>query len=215
LTSNLSENPQKISGLSGMTLGAIFQAGATVVIGSIVGLIYGWKLALVGIAVIPFVFVAGYVRLRVVVMKDETNKQYHEDSAQMACEAAASIRTVAALTREKDCVDIYSRCLDIPLKKATRTSVYATATYALSQSMAFFAISLVFWYGSRLVANGEYSTTAFFVCLMSVTFGAIDAGELVLFIRKGRHVLTLCQDVLICARCLCRQRSCEEADPLA
>jgi ATP-binding cassette, subfamily B (MDR/TAP), member 1 len=183
LISNLSENPQKISGLAGMTLGAIVQAAATVVIGSIVGLIYGWKLALVGIAIIPFVFVAGYIRLRVVLLKDEANKRFHEDSAQIACEAAVAIRTIAALTRERDCVKIYSRCLDVPFKKAMRTSVFATATYAASQSMAFFAIALIFWYGSRLVANGEYSSTAFFVCLMSVTFGAMDAGESVLLIR--------------------------------
>lgn len=32
--------------------------------------------------------------------------------------------------------------------------------------MAFWVISLVFWYGSRLVADTEYSTKQFFICLM-------------------------------------------------
>lgn len=53
LTSNLSDQPQKISGLAGTTAGAIIQAVATVIGGMIIGLCYSWKLALVGIACIP------------------------------------------------------------------------------------------------------------------------------------------------------------------
>jgi ATP-binding cassette, subfamily B (MDR/TAP), member 1 len=173
----LSDNPQKIFGLAGITLGAIVQSIACLIGGIIIGLAYGPKLAAVGIATIPFVISAGYIRLRVVVLKDETNKKYHEQSAQMACEAAAAIRTVASLTREKDCRDIYSKSLEVPLKTATRASIFSTFTFAISQAMSFFAISLVFWYGSRLVVDGVYSVNAFFVCLMSVTFGAIQAGK--------------------------------------
>ncbi len=50
-------------GLAGITLGAIVQSGSTVIAGVIVGLVYGWKLALVGVATIPFVISSGYVRL--------------------------------------------------------------------------------------------------------------------------------------------------------
>ena len=39
------------------------QSIATVIAGVIVGLVYGWKLALVGVATIPFVISSGYVRL--------------------------------------------------------------------------------------------------------------------------------------------------------
>ncbi|PVF91824.1 hypothetical protein CPB86DRAFT_846410, partial [Serendipita vermifera] len=61
LTSGLSQNPEKISGLAGATLGAIVQAIATVIGGCVIGLVYGWKLALVGMACIPLVIGAGYV----------------------------------------------------------------------------------------------------------------------------------------------------------
>lgn len=51
---------------------------------------------------------AGLIRLKVVVLKDEKNKKSYSQSAQMACEAASAIRTVASLTREDDCSRIYS-----------------------------------------------------------------------------------------------------------
>lgn len=143
----------------------------------IIGLIYAPKLAAVAIATLPFVVGSGYVRLRVVILKDEVNKKAHEESAQMACEAVGSIRTVASLTREQNCCDIYSKSLEAPLKTAARASIRSTLAYAISQSLSFFVIALVFWYGSRLVAAEEYNSNEFFVCLMSVVFSAIQAGR--------------------------------------
>jgi ATP-binding cassette, subfamily B (MDR/TAP), member 1 len=49
LVSQLSQNPQKFDGLAGITLGAIIQAISTVISGSILGLIFIWRVGLVGI----------------------------------------------------------------------------------------------------------------------------------------------------------------------
>jgi len=133
-------------------------------------------------------------------MKDEANKKAHDESAHLACEAAGSIRTVASLTREADCLRLYSEALELPLRRSNRSSIYSNAFYALSQSMVFFVIALVFWYGAILVANFEADTFEFFVGLMvsrlislsgrilaylftqSTTFGAIQAGNMFQFV---------------------------------
>ena len=145
--------------------------------GIIIGLSYAPKLAAVAIASLPFVLGSGYIRLHVVILKDEVNKQAHEDSAQMACEAVGAIRTVASLTRERDCCEVYEQSLQAPLRSAIRACVTSTFAYAMSQAMTFFAIALVFWYGSRLVADEVYNSNEFFVCLMSVVFSSIQAGR--------------------------------------
>jgi ABC-type bacteriocin/lantibiotic exporter with double-glycine peptidase domain len=103
---------------------------------------------------------------RVVVLKDQANKKAYEASAQLACEAAGAIRTVASLTREDDCLRIYSLSLEEPLRKSNRTALWSNAIYALSQSMSLYVIALVFWYGATLVSHEEFGITAFFVCLM-------------------------------------------------
>jgi ATP-binding cassette subfamily B (MDR/TAP) protein 1 len=99
-------------------------------------------------------------------LKDKRNKTAHENSAQIACEAVAAIRTVASLTREEDCLSLYSGSLEGPLKKTTRTAFWSNMLFALSQSMAFWVIALVFWYGSSLVSRLEISTQGFFIALM-------------------------------------------------
>ncbi|KAI0755198.1 P-loop containing nucleoside triphosphate hydrolase protein [Daedaleopsis nitida] len=182
LTSTLSDNPQKINGLAGITLGAIVQSIATLVIGSVVGLSINWQVGLVGIACTPILVSAGYIRLRVVVLKDQQNKKAHEGSAQLACEAAGSIRTVASLTREDDCCRMYSESLEEPLRRSNRTAILSSGIFSLSQATTFFIIALVFWYGSQLVADLKRTTFQFFVGLMSTTFSAIQAGNVFSFV---------------------------------
>ena len=99
-------------------------------------------------------------------MKDQVNKKAHEESAHLACEAAGSIRTIASLTREDDCLQIYSKSLEEPLRRSNRTSIGSNMLYALSQSFFFLVISLVFWYGATLVSRREATLFEFFVVLM-------------------------------------------------
>jgi ATP-binding cassette subfamily B (MDR/TAP) protein 1 len=115
---------------------------------------------------IPLVIGTGYIQLHVTRLKDVTNKRWHEDSAQLACEAAGAIRTVASLTREDDCYREYSRSLEIPLQISNSSSIWSTSAFAISQSMVFFVVALIFWQGSKFVASLEYDITTFFVCMM-------------------------------------------------
>ena len=182
LTSTLSDNPQKINGLAGITLGAIVQSIATLVIGTILGLVFNWQVGLIGIACTPILVSAGYIRLRVVVLKDQQNKKAHEASAQLACEAAGAIRTVASLTREDDCCALYSDSLEGPMRRSNRTAMVSNAIFALSQSLTFFIIALVFWFGSRQVADLQRTMFQFFIGLMSTMFSAIQAGNVFSFV---------------------------------
>lgn len=71
LTASLSDNAQKISGLAGITLATIVQSCSTVVSGLILGLIFVWKVGLVALACLPVVISTGFIRLQVVVLKDQ------------------------------------------------------------------------------------------------------------------------------------------------
>jgi ATP-binding cassette, subfamily B (MDR/TAP), member 1 len=76
--------------------------------------------------------------------KDKSVEKDHEDSAQLACEAAGSIRTVASLTREDDCLRSYSHALEVPLQRAKRSSMWSNLIYSVSQSLSFFVLALVY-----------------------------------------------------------------------
>lgn len=182
LTSNLSKHPQNISGIAGVTLGTIIQSCATVLIGVIIGLSFGPKLAAIGIACIPLLVSAGFIRLKVVVQAQEKTRKMHSSSAQKATEAVAAIKTVMYLCKEHDTLETYHNELQGPLKQAKRTAFTSTLLYAASQAMSFFVIALVFWVGSRWLADQTISTSSFFTVLNSIVFASIQAGNVFNFV---------------------------------
>ena len=204
-----------------MDVDSIVQSIATIISGSIIGLIFQWKLALVGIACIPLLISTGFIRLvyfftscwhikslivclqRVVVLKDQYNKKAHDDSAQLAIEAAGAIRTVASLTREEDCLNLYSQSLEEPLKRSNRTAFWSNLLFASSQAMMMFVIALVFWYGSQGVSKREYGTTAFFVCLFVSAIDLLVSLYKLFYLTEYRiRSLPDRRYILICARYL-------------
>ncbi|TIB97937.1 P-loop containing nucleoside triphosphate hydrolase protein, partial [Wallemia mellicola] len=182
LTSNLADNAQKVQGLAGISASTIIQSCSTLIVGVAIGIGYNWKLGLVGTACIPLTLSAGITRLKIVVTKDQQNKKSYEDSAEMACEAAGAIRTVASLTREGQALEEYKTLLRTPLRNSIRTSLWSSAIYGLSQGMAFLVIALIFWYGSQLIMNLEIELEDFYVCLMAVVFSSIQAGNVFTFV---------------------------------
>lgn len=182
LTSSLAENTLKINSFVGVSMGAIMQSISTLIIGTIISLIYGWKLALVVLACVPFTLSAGFVRLKLVVQKDVKVRQVHLATSHMACESASAIRTVAALTREEDCLKRYEAALHEASKVAKRAALWGNIFYAFSQSTAYFVIALGFWYGYRLVMRMEYTSSQFFTIFTAVVFGSIQAGNVFNFV---------------------------------
>ncbi|KXN91892.1 Leptomycin B resistance protein pmd1 [Leucoagaricus sp. SymC.cos] len=181
LTAKINGDPGKINGLAGTTLATIIQGIATILAGVIAGLAVVWKIGLVGTACIPILLMTGYTGLIVIMQKDARNKAEHEQSAQIACESAAAIRTVAALTREEGCLAEYSKSLERPLQRAIKFGGFRTLMFAASQANMFFVIALIFWFGSVLLAKLEITVFQFFVGLMSTTLGALQAGGMFQF----------------------------------
>lgn len=101
------------------------------------------------------------------------NKEAHQASAQLACEAAGSVRAITVLTREDDCVRAYSRSLDKCLQNSIRTAVWSNAIFAISSSFVFFVIAVVFWYGSILFSRQGVTMFGFFVVLKVSVFDMI------------------------------------------
>jgi ATP-binding cassette subfamily B (MDR/TAP) protein 1 len=182
LVARISDGPEKIQGLFGVTLGAALKAFVTIIGGIIVGLAYAPLLALVGLGTVPLVFSAGYIRLRVVVLAAARVQAVHQSSAQMATEAVGALKTVISLRRERDVQARYSNALGQAAARSTHTSLRSNALYAASQAMSFLAIALVFYVGARFVADGRYDTQRFFTGLTAVVLAAVNSGSVFGFV---------------------------------
>ncbi|CAG8492585.1 15641_t:CDS:2 [Acaulospora morrowiae] len=181
LTSSLSLDATHVNGLAGTTLGTLLQVSTTVIAGLIIGLSVGWKLTLVCMCCIPVLIGSGALRMKMLNGFQQKTKKSYEESAQVACEGAANIRTVASLTREEDLWNIYHHKLDEPMKQGFNNAFLASIVFAFAQCAMFLTNALAFWYGSKLFMSGEYDLLKMFVVFMAVIFGSISAGRVFAF----------------------------------
>ncbi|CAK3835319.1 ABC transporter, ABC-B family, MDR type [Lecanosticta acicola] len=190
LTAFLSTETTHLAGMSGVTLGTILLVSTTLVVGFIIALAVGWKLALVCIATVPVVLMCGFLRLWMLGRFQARAKKAYEKSGSYACEATSAIRTVASLTRENDVWEHYHHMIADQEASSLRSVLQSSTLYAASQSFMFLCIALGFWYGSTLIASGDYTLFEFFLCFQAVIFGAQSAGTIFSFapdMGKAKH----------------------------
>lgn len=102
--------------------------------------------------------------------------QVFSESSKWAAEAIGAFRCVSSLTLEDVIIERYKILLDGHVMSAYRKARWTTLIFALSDSLSLACHALIFWYGGRLLASGEYQVLNFFVCFMAVTQGAEQAG---------------------------------------
>lgn len=80
-----------MAGISGITLGTTLQVLTALIVGFMLALAIGWKLALVCIDTVPVVLACGYLRFAVLARFQEHSKKAYEESVSFACEAVSAI----------------------------------------------------------------------------------------------------------------------------
>ena len=172
ITSKLSSVPTSLLELMSQNLGLLLNVMVNIVSSSVLGIAFGWKLGLVIVfGGLSLLIVAGYVRIRLDQKLEASTGEQFASSAGLATEAVTSIRTISSLTLEGPVLHEYNEVLGNVVAQVVPGLVLTLLPYALSQSIEFLIMALGFWYGSRLIADGEYSTTQFFVIFIAVIFG--------------------------------------------
>ncbi|CAG8582956.1 8057_t:CDS:2, partial [Cetraspora pellucida] len=175
LTSKLSLDATHVNGLSGATLGIILQIAATIIACIIVSFVVGWKMTLVCLCCVPLLIGSGALRIKLLARFQKKTKKAYEDSAKLACESVANIRTVASLTREEEICQIYHNLLEKPLRQGVKNAFWPSISFAFAHCTEFLTFALAFWYGSRLFMNGDYDLQRMFVIFAAIIFGSASS----------------------------------------
>ncbi|CAD0020286.1 unnamed protein product [Aureobasidium pullulans] len=178
LSSRIASDAKMLEEVFGLNLAAALSGAFNVVGCIIISLVFAWKLGLVALFVtMPIMLGSGFWKYRHEVRFDQMNSQVFEDSSQFATEAIGAIRTVSALTMENTITGRYSKLLDGHVQAAHRKALWTSGLYGFVDSAGLGCQALVFWYGGRLLASGEYGFEAFFVCYMAMIQGAEAASQ--------------------------------------
>ncbi|KAL4863045.1 hypothetical protein BDV12DRAFT_202473 [Aspergillus spectabilis] len=179
MTGWLSTDPQRLEDLISVSLGFILIVLVNIFGSCILALAVGWKLALVAIfGCLPPLFLTGYVRMRLELTSQARTTKMYLESARFATEAIGGIRTVSSLTLEEKVVRMYDERLARTSPKFVKTTIISAILFGLCESLYLATLGLIFWYGVKLLSQGEYSVETFFMVFIAVIFGGQAAGFL-------------------------------------
>ncbi|KAK7532365.1 P-loop containing nucleoside triphosphate hydrolase protein [Phyllosticta citribraziliensis] len=177
LSSRIASDAKLLEELFGLNT-AMFLSGVFTAVGCIIiALVFNWKLGLVATFItMPIMLTSGFYKYRYEVKFDQMNSAVFDESSQFATEAIGAMRTVSSLTMEAVIIDRYKKLLDGHVRAAQRKAQWTSAFFGFAESVTLGCQALIFWYGGRLLARGECSFEAFFVCFMAIINGAEAAG---------------------------------------
>jgi ABC-type multidrug transport system fused ATPase/permease subunit len=177
LSSRVSSDAKQLEELLGVNLALLLSAVFNVTGCVIISLVFGWKLGLIAMSVaLPVMIAAGCWKFKHEVHFDKMNSAVFMESSQFATEAIEAMRTVSSLTMEDSITSRYRELLDSHVNAANRKAQWTSAIFGFADSVGLGCQALLFWYGGSLLASGEYTMEAFFVCFMAVIQGA-EAGS--------------------------------------
>jgi len=161
--------------LFGPALGYKVQMACNLTVGIIIAMIYQWKLALVTMSVIPLMVLAGAVQQMLLVGFSSDNGEDGKEG--VVAESLGNVRTVMAFNISQRQCDTYATVLDADQERGKKVGIIAAIVFGISQFTFYGTFALSFWYGGKLMANGEADFTDVMIASMAVLMGAMGAGE--------------------------------------
>ncbi|KAK7416495.1 hypothetical protein QQX98_005199 [Neonectria punicea] len=179
LNSRLDSHPQAILELMGINIAFVLVSTISVISCSILAFIISWKVAIVGVLVgVPLLVLSGWVRIRLETKINHDMSRAFSQSASIASEAILAVRTVSSLAIESSVLQRYTSELDNATRRCNPFLFRMMFWFSLTQCVEHFVIALGFWWGSKLVNDGDITFYQFMVAFMGGCFSALSAGIL-------------------------------------
>jgi ATP-binding cassette subfamily B (MDR/TAP) protein 1 len=116
LSTRLQADAAEVKGATGEGLSLVFQAGAAVIAGIVIAFEANWRLALVVVAIMPFMVLASLVQGAAFKGYNHGAAKALEESGHIAVESTAAIKTVTAFNLQPQLLQAFSRSLEVPMR---------------------------------------------------------------------------------------------------
>ncbi|MFS8012126.1 putative ABC-type xenobiotic transporter [Helianthus anomalus] len=190
IAARLSLDANNVRSAIGDRISVIMQNSALMLVACTAGFVLQWRLALVLVAVFPLVVAATVLQKMFMQGFSGDLEGAHAKATQLAGEAVANMRTVAAFNSEDKIVNLFTISLEKPLRKCFWKGQIAGSGFGMAQFLLYASYALGLWYASWLVKHGisDFSKTIrVFMVLMVSANGAAETLTLAPdFIKGGR-----------------------------
>ncbi|KAI3892394.1 hypothetical protein MKX03_012612 [Papaver bracteatum] len=184
ICSRLAKDANMVRSLVGDRMSLLIQTFSSVIIACAMGLIIAWRLAILIIAVQPLIIVCFYARRVLVKSTYNKSRKAQNQSSKLAAEAVSNLRTITSFSSQTRILNMFRETQS----ENTHLPWIAGLGLGFSQSIITFSWALNFWYGGKLVFQGEMTTKSFlevFMILISTGRVIAEAGSTTSDLAKG------------------------------
>nr|GMC86341.1 ABC transporter B family member 1 [Ipomoea batatas] len=199
IAARLSLDANNVRSAIGDRISVIMQNSALMLVACTAGFVLQWRLALVLIAVFPVVVAATVLQKMFMKGFSGDLEAAHAKGTQLAGEAVANVRTVAAFNSETIIVSLFTANLHLPLRRCFWKGQIAGIGYGIAQFLLYASYAVGLWYASWLVKHqiSDFSKTIrVFMVLMVSANGAAETLTLAPDFIKGGQAMRSVFDLL-------------------
>ncbi|KAL3723206.1 hypothetical protein ACJRO7_035393 [Eucalyptus globulus] len=164
--SRLANDANVVRSLVGDRMALIVQTCSAIIIAFTMGLIISWRLALVVIAAQPLIIVSFYTRRVLLKTMSQKAIKAQEESSKLAADAVSNHRTITSFSSQERILKMLEKAQEAPERESIRQSWYAGIGLAASQFFTKCVWALDFWYGGKLISQGQITSNALFETFM-------------------------------------------------
>ncbi|KAK3413321.1 hypothetical protein EUGRSUZ_I01888 [Eucalyptus grandis] len=197
--SRLANDANVVRSLVGDRMALIVQTCSAIIIAFTMGLIIAWRLALVVIAAQPLIIVSFYMRRVLLKTMSQKAIKAQEESSKLAADAVSNHRTITSFSSQERILKMLEKVQEAPERESIRQSWYAGIGLAASQFFMMCVWALDFWYGGKLISQGQITSNALFETFMIlISTGKViaDAGSMTTDLAKGSDTVGSVFDIL-------------------
>ncbi|KAK4079548.1 hypothetical protein Trihar35433_653 [Trichoderma harzianum] len=178
MTARAAGDPQRLEELMGANMASVYIAIFNLTGSIAIAFSFGWKLALVGAAVVmPILLASSYWRFKYEIQFEKMNNEVFAESSKFASESIGAFRTVTSLTLEAPISQRFETLCNGHVKTAFKKARWVSLLFGFADSCTLACQSLIFYYGSRLLVSGEYKIENYLVCFMAIMNASESAGQ--------------------------------------
>lgn len=158
----------------------------------VLALVLTWRVSIVVISIQPLIIASFYSKNIMMKRMSMMAQKAQNEGSQLASEAVVNHRTVTSFSSQTKILGLFAVALQGPRKENIKHSWLSGIGLFASQFLTTAAIALTYWYGGRLMNNGQVSSKhlfqVFFI-LMSTGKNIADAGSMSSDLAKGSRAI--------------------------
>ncbi|XP_058748881.1 ABC transporter B family member 9-like [Vicia villosa] len=161
----------------GEKVGKFVQLASNFFGGFVIAFIKGWRLAVVLLACMPCVILAGGFMSMLMSKMSSRGQIAYAEAGNVVDQTVGAIRTVASFTGEKKAIERYNNKIKVAYTTTVHQGIVSGLGMGTLLLIVFCTYGLAMWYGSKLVIEKGYNGGSVITVIIALMTGGMALGQ--------------------------------------